>query len=436
MSNSSLSTHQRLIQSALDLFLSQGIDNTTTRQIANLAQVNEVTLFRNFGNKYGLLQAVIEESPAFATLGENLMQPLHLTGDVAQILKVYAARCLQLLEQKPDLLRSLIGEGEQYSDAARQALAQKLSEAHGVISQSLMPFLRVHYSDGPYPDGSLPPEKWMPLLNGLLLSYAILSFTCQSPVFWRSRDEFLDEAIQFCIHGLAHESIPTDLSTNQSNPSVQASSPTETSSLRSSFLNIFELPATLVHAILQRAQKLGLQDYALAYVLFGAGLTPAEIASLQRSQQISTPQQHVLQVPSPMGIRPVPINQWILGKRYGSYTSNPLTKWIRSRKDQHPALFLEKDGQGITEGTIHQSWRHWTEELTTPEGKVPTVAQAQQTWIIEMLMRGMSLENLSILTGLDTLHLQPYAHRAKEKIALEQATVLDQKNRGNSGAKR
>jgi AcrR family transcriptional regulator len=423
MSNSLLSTRQRLIQSALDLFLSQGIDNTTTRQIAILAQVNEVTLFRNFGNKYGLLEAVIAESPAFATLGTTLMARVTLTGDVAQLLKVYADRCLQVLEQRSDLLRSLIGEGEQYADTTRQALAQKLIEAHDVIAQSLMPFLNAQY-----PDGSLSAGKRIHLLNGLLLSYVILSFTCQSPVFWRSRDEFLNEAIQFCIHGLAHEPIPTTLPANHPDQtSMSAEAP--------SVLSICDLPADSVHGILHLAQKSGLQDYALAYTLFGAGLTPLEIASLQRAHQMSTSQQHILQVPTPKGIRSVPVNRWILGKRYGSYTSNPLTKWVRSRKDEHPALFLEKDGQAISEETIYQSWRLWTERPTTPDGKQPTVDQAQQTWIIEMLMRGMSLENLSILVGLDMPHLQPYAQRAREKTALEQATVLDHKNKGSSSVR-
>jgi len=44
---------------------------TTTRQIAE-AEVNEVTLFRHFGNKHGLLLVVIEEGSVFTQLGEAL----------------------------------------------------------------------------------------------------------------------------------------------------------------------------------------------------------------------------------------------------------------------------------------------------------------------------------------------------------------------------
>ena len=46
-------TRDRLIQAALSLFVSQGIAETTTKEIAEQAEVNEVTLFRHFGNKYG-----------------------------------------------------------------------------------------------------------------------------------------------------------------------------------------------------------------------------------------------------------------------------------------------------------------------------------------------------------------------------------------------
>ncbi len=65
--------------------------------------------------------------------------------------------------------------------------------------------------------------------------------------------------------------------------------------------------------------------------------------------------------------------------------------------------------------------------MLTPQGQLPAIAQAQQTWCVEMLMRGISLENLTILTACDRSQLQPYAKRAREKAALEQAIRLDHK---------
>jgi len=44
-----------------------------------------------------------------------------------------------------------------------------------------------------------------------------------------------------------------------------------------------------------------------------------------------------------------------------------------------------------------------------------------------MLTRGMSVDNLSLLSGLTPEQLTPYVQRAREKAALEQARLLDQK---------
>jgi hypothetical protein len=56
-----------------------------------------------------------------------------------------------------------------------------------------------------------------------------------------------------------------------------------------------------------------------------------------------------------------------------------------------------------------------------------SIEQARQTWCVEMLMKGINLEDLSILSGLDLRQLELYARRAGEKAALERAVRLDRK---------
>lgn len=417
MSGSTPTTRDRLIQAALELFLSQGIQNTTTRQIANLAEVNEVTLFRNFGNKYGLLQAVIEESTLFSDIGETLGQLFSPAATLQENLHQYVHACLKLLEQKPDFVRSLIGEAEQYSPELRQVLEQKLFETQQAIAQNLAQSLKS-------PQDTLAPQKLLYLINGMLLAYGVTSFTSGTERFWQDRGSFLEDLVQFCTDSI--QSAP-DFSTASLQPQIVP--------VARSLPTISDLPANLVHEILQRSRKQGLQDHAIAYLLFGAGLSPTEISGLLRTQQISNPQQHIVQVVTANGMRSVSVNQRILGRRYGSYTNNPLTRWLRSRKDQNVYVFSGEEAVPISPDDITKRWCNWVEGLVTPEGKVPAIEQAQQTWRIEMLMRGVSLENLSILTGLDIEHLQPYAHRAREKAALEQAVQLDQKSKGNTTVK-
>lgn len=48
-------THERLIECALDLFESQGYEQTTVAQIAAAAEVQEMTFFRHFSRKEGVV---------------------------------------------------------------------------------------------------------------------------------------------------------------------------------------------------------------------------------------------------------------------------------------------------------------------------------------------------------------------------------------------
>lgn len=393
------STRQRLIQAALELFVAQGVSHTTTRQIAAAAEVNEVTLFRQFGNKHGLLLAVIQESPPFTHLGEALSQRLTSAGHFDQALTAYATLYLRSLEQVPELIRSLIGEANQFPPENREALGQRLTEATQVLTRYLA---QVIEREALSP--MLPPEKLASLLNGLLLGYAAIEFTSEFHQLWQDRDDFLQGLVQLFLSAVVAPASPIL-------PPVE----------------VRDLPGTTVQEILRQARRFGAQDYALAYLLFATGLSPAELASLQRSQQISSPQQHWLQVTTASSSRQVAVNQWIAGSRYGSYGNNPLTKWLKSRKDQQPALFLSEDSQPLTAEAIAQQWQDWTADLLTPAGQQPALAQAAQTWAIDMLMRGMSLENLSLLTGQDLAQLQPYARRARENAALEQAVLLDRR---------
>lgn len=413
MSSQRNSTRQRLIDAALELFTSQGVTETTTRQIAELAHVNEVTLFRHFGNKYGLLLAVIEDSAVFTQLGESLVEQANQSSSVSQALKDYARGRLQALSSIPELVRSLVGEAGQYSAAHRQALGQGFTQANRYVAEYLATVIhrgQLHTR--------LSPEKLASLLNGMLLGYFVIELTSEFHEPWDGRDDFLENLVELFLHG-AVSPVPESLTNSLSHVTTESSSV-------AMIEKVVDLPDTLVHSILQRAKKQGLQDYALAYVLLGAGLSVAEIINLERSHQICEPQQHLLQI-SNFKPRQVPINQWILGKRYGSPTRNPLTQWLKSRKDNKSALFINDTAQPLSEADLHGKWQIWTEGMLTPEGQPPTIEQAQQTWCIEMLRKGIDLEDLSILSGLTSRQLQPFVRRAREKAALEQANRLDHK---------
>ncbi len=130
-------SRQKIIQAAIELFASQGVSETTTKQIAELAQVNEVTLFRQFGNKHGLLLAVIEDAKVFGQLGQSLATELPPASSLPQMLRTYANTCLQALEQTPAVIRSLVGESGQYSLENRQGLGRSFDRANRRVAKYL-----------------------------------------------------------------------------------------------------------------------------------------------------------------------------------------------------------------------------------------------------------------------------------------------------------
>ncbi|MGG3889416.1 TetR/AcrR family transcriptional regulator [Metabacillus fastidiosus] len=54
-------TSEKIIKAFIELFRDHGYKGATTRAVAERAGVNEVTIFRHFGNKKGLMDAVLQK---------------------------------------------------------------------------------------------------------------------------------------------------------------------------------------------------------------------------------------------------------------------------------------------------------------------------------------------------------------------------------------
>ncbi|MGC1309136.1 MAG: helix-turn-helix domain-containing protein [Phormidesmis sp.] len=387
------SSREKIVRSALSLFSAQGITATTTKQIAEQAGVNEVTLFRQFGSKQGLLLAVLQEAP----ITEKMQAALAEIVGANDPLVAYGGLGLDLLGNVPELVRSLIGEAGQYPPENLQALGQAIRLANQQT---------VGYLSGA--QVSLPLgfsiESAASLLNTLLLGRAVIEFSSDGHGLIHAQADFLSAMAALFL--------------STENPSAHSTELTG---------EVADLPAETVKTLFQKAKKLGAQAYALGYVLFGAGLTVAEAAGLVRSQSLSSKTQHLLTITHPAP-RQVPLNRWIMGSRYGSYLKNPLTQWLKSRSDECPEVFVNDADEPLGESGIVELWENIAADTLTMTGAPPAPFQARQTWCIELLMKGMSLENLSILSGMDLSVLEAYARRAKEKAALEAALAIDQKN--------
>ena len=111
-------TRDKIIEAAMRTFARDGLQGATTRVIAQEAGVNEVTLFRQFQNKEGLLAAVMShvvQSNHEAGLG----QEVEWTGNLKKNLRRFADDLYSKLERDEAFLRTMVGEAKRHPDHSK-----------------------------------------------------------------------------------------------------------------------------------------------------------------------------------------------------------------------------------------------------------------------------------------------------------------------------
>jgi AcrR family transcriptional regulator len=187
-------TRQRIIQGAAQVFAQKGYDGATTREIAQVAGVNEVTLFRHFGNKKNIFMAVIERFSALPGL-EAAMKD-QLTGDYRQDLTKLGMHFLTtMLKQRKAILMSL-------------CTAEHLPEIRDVVAQPparqqqmLGAYLRQQIERGVV--RNLPsPEVVAKMFFGILFEFAISQpLVTGTPIEHMPPEEIVAQVVDIFVRG-------------------------------------------------------------------------------------------------------------------------------------------------------------------------------------------------------------------------------------------
>ena len=156
-------TRQRILQAAAQVFAEKGYARATTRALAAAAGVNEVTLFRHFGNKQNLFAAVMEQfgGPAVTTALEA-----QLTGDCGQDLRTVGNQLLNLLLERGDALRLMLCEASHFPEV-QEVMVQNPRQ----IRRMLASYISRQIEQGRL--RPLHPEAMAQAFSGMLFSYAI-----------------------------------------------------------------------------------------------------------------------------------------------------------------------------------------------------------------------------------------------------------------------
>lgn len=116
-------TERKILVAATKLFSEYGYNGVSTKKIADVAGVNEVTIFRNFENKSNLLQAVIRH---FSFEG-NIIQKLEedLTGDIRKDLDIFAEDYYMFLVNNIKMykiqMREISDDGKRFTNSIEYA---------------------------------------------------------------------------------------------------------------------------------------------------------------------------------------------------------------------------------------------------------------------------------------------------------------------------
>jgi AcrR family transcriptional regulator len=100
-------TEVRIVEAAAQLFAHNGFKGTTTRDIAQLADLNEATLFRYFPRKPELFWAAVESHVARVKLARDTQTRLASDDAPTIVVPLLVAFILDNLNHQPDLRRLL-----------------------------------------------------------------------------------------------------------------------------------------------------------------------------------------------------------------------------------------------------------------------------------------------------------------------------------------
>ena len=129
-----LQLRARVLKAATALFATKGFHETSTREVAHKARVNEVTIFRHFKNKQELYLQVLNNKLGLM-VPESLIPLLHSSGNCEEVFLSLAERLEQFLD--PVFLRLVFYAALEKPDLLKKSYSPRLRSFHKILGEHM-----------------------------------------------------------------------------------------------------------------------------------------------------------------------------------------------------------------------------------------------------------------------------------------------------------
>lgn len=186
-------TSDRIIEAFLELFRTHGYKGTTTRSISELAGVNEVTIFRNFGSKKKVMEKAVESLVRNIEL-DRLMQG-EMTWDLEHDLLFMAKGYLAYMEKIKDLIMISFQEAEIFPE---------LKETIALIPKQLKESLVTYFIEMSKRGKLIETDLEAQAMNFIWMNFGYFLSNARfgDNVFSSSQEAFLKHSVQLFSRGL------------------------------------------------------------------------------------------------------------------------------------------------------------------------------------------------------------------------------------------
>ncbi|MDQ0230905.1 TetR/AcrR family transcriptional regulator [Metabacillus malikii] len=188
-----MDTKATILQAAIELFKEKGFKGATTRAIAHKSGVNEVTIFRHFQNKEGLIKAAFEQT-SYAPALSNIFEK-HTSGILEQDLLHFSKVYQRFLKENSDLILISLQES-----SMAEYFAKEIIKIPRQLKEALITYFSKMQEEGKIIDTNL--EAQALTFIWINFGYFQSSVKHQAEITSITEEEFFNTSISTFARGL------------------------------------------------------------------------------------------------------------------------------------------------------------------------------------------------------------------------------------------